>query len=276
MMRATAAWLGACLIAATGAANAQPGLPAPLREVGIDQRLNQRIPMKLLFRDEDGRLVQIGDLFKGKPVVLALVYYQCPMLCTMVLNGTLRAVRTLSLDAGTDFEIVAVSFDPSEAPALAAAKKAEYVRRYERKNGEAGWHFLTGDQAAIRQLTDTAGFRYKYDPSTKQFAHASAIIVVSPDGRISRYLYGIEYSARDLRLSIVEASQGKVGSPVDQALLYCFHYDPATGKYGFVIMNVIRVLGAATVACLATFLWIMFRRDRNKRLRHRDGLPVIS
>lgn len=263
-------------LALAGTLGAQAGLPEPLREVRIDQQLNAQVPLDLVFKDEEGRAVPLSAYFGRKPVVLGLVYYQCPMLCTMILNGTLRAVRALSLEAGEDFEIVSVSFDPREGPELAAPKKAEYVRRYGREGGRRGWHFLTGEEDAIRKLTDTVGFYYKYDPATGQYAHASAIIVLTPEGRVARYLYGIEYAPRDLRLALVEASAGRIGTPVDQALLYCFHYDPETGKYGLLIMNIIRILGSATVISLAAFILIMFRRDRKKRVHSSDGLPAIS
>jgi protein SCO1/2 len=236
--------------------------PPMLREVGIDQKLSAPLPLDLSFQDETGQTMQLRQYFGKKPVVLAFVYYECPMLCTQVLNGLVESLRTLSFDVGKQFEVITVSFDPGETPKLAAEKKANYLRQYERSGAASGWHFLTGDSAAIRQLTSAVGFRYKYDAITDQFAHASGIMVITPEGKITRYFYGIEYPARDLRLALVEASENKIGSPVDQLLLYCFHYDPLTGKYGLVIMNVLRVAGIATVMALGMFMIVMFRRDR--------------
>jgi len=236
--------------------------PPMLRDVGIDQKLSAPLPLDLSFQDETGQTIQLRQYFGKKPVILAFVYYECPMLCTQVLNGLAESLKTLSFDVGKQFDVITVSFDPGETPKLAAEKKANYLKQYERSSAAAGWHFLTGDSAAIRQLTSAAGFRYKYDAVTDQFAHASGIMVITPQGKIARYFYGIEYPARDLRLALVEASENKIGSPVDQLLLYCFHYDPLTGKYGLVIMNVLRVAGVATVMALGTFMIVMFRRDR--------------
>jgi protein SCO1/2 len=264
-------WLGA------GLAGAQEGLPAALKDVGIDQRLNERVPLDLEFKDEAGKTVELRQYFGRKPVVLSLVYYECPMLCTMVLNGMLRSLRALKLDAGRDFEILTVSFNPKETPALAAAKKQTYLERYGRPAAAEGWHFLTGDEDNILKLTEAVGFRYKYDAERDQYVHASGIMVVTPDGRLARYLYGIEYSARDLRLSLVEASAGRIGSPVDKILLYCFHYDPSTGKYSLLIMNVIRAAGTVTVLAIVAFWFVMFRLDRRKKLnKNVDGLSAIS
>jgi len=242
--------------------------PAVLDEVGIDQKLNEPVPLDLEFRDETGKTVQLRDYFGEKPVVLSLVYYECPMLCTMVLNGLLRSFRALTFDVGKDFTVVTVSFDPRETPALAAAKKKTYIEGYGRPVAADGWHFLTGDEASIKRLTQAVGFRYVYDEETKQFAHASGIMVLTPQGKLARYFYGIEYAPKDLRLGLVEASAGKVGSPVDQVLLYCYHYDPQTGKYGVVIMNVLRLAGGATVLILGAFMFVMFRRDRRLRIEN--------
>ncbi|MDZ7289034.1 MAG: SCO family protein [candidate division KSB1 bacterium] len=240
-------------------ANSEPEI---LREIGIDQKLGANLPLDLNFLDSNGQPIQLRECFQGKPVVLALVYYECPMLCTQVLNGLLESVKTLSFDVGKQFNVVTLSFDPKETPVLAAGKKKIYLRQYDRSGAEDGWHFLTGDSSAIRSLTETVGFRYKYDPMSKQFAHASGIMVITPEGKISRYFYGIEYPARDLRLALVEASQNQIGSPVDQLLLYCFHYDPLTGKYSLAIMKILRLAGIATVTILAAFMLLMFRRDR--------------
>jgi protein SCO1/2 len=243
-------------------ANMVPATTKPeiLKEIGIDQRLDAPLPLDLPLRDESGREVRLGDYFGKRPVVLALVYYNCPMLCTQVLNGLVAALNVMSLDAGRDFDVVAVSFDARETPAIASAKKDAYLTRYKRPNASDGWHFLTGDAESIARLTKAAGFRFKYDPDRDQFAHASAIMVATPTGRLARYFYGIEYAPRDMRLGLVEASAGRIGTPVDQILLYCFHYDPSNGKYGAVIINIIRLAGVATVLLLGLSLVVMSRR----------------
>ena len=242
------------------AALAQPALPAPLRNIGVDQKLNALLPLELVLRDESGAQVKIGDYFGTRPVVLSLVYYKCPMLCDLVLNGMLRAFRTISLDAGKDFEVVTISFDPRETPALAAAKKASYIEKYRRPSGATGWHFLTADQGTIQRIAEAVGFRYTYDQETDQFVHASAIMVLTPDGRLSRYFYGVEYPPRDLRLGLVEASQHRIGNPVDQSLLFCFHYDPATGKYGLLITRAVRIAGTLTVFAMIAGIFLLSRR----------------
>jgi protein SCO1 len=239
------------------------GLPVALRDVGIDQKLNQELPLDLVFKDETGQEVKLRQYFGEKPVVVALVYYDCPMLCTQVLNGMISAFRVLNFKVGKEFDVVTVSFDPREKSDLAAAKKKVYVDYFSepaRAGATKGWHFLTGDESSIKQLTDAVGFRYHYDEATKQFAHASAIMVTTPQGKLSHYFYGIEYSARDLRLALVESSQDKIGSPVDQLLLYCYHYDPATGKYGAVVMNVVRLSGIITVLAIVAMLFLLRRR----------------
>jgi len=238
--------------------------PPILRQVGIEQRLGEPLPLELAFRDESGRAVHLSDYFGRRPVVLVLAYYNCPMLCTQVLNGLVSAMRILSFDAGREFEVVTVSFDPADDAADARAKKAPYVARYGRAGGAAGWHFLTGDARSIAGLTEAVGFRYARDDRTGQFAHASAVYVATPEGRLSRYFYGIEYAPRDLRLGLVEASRGTIGTPVDQLLLYCYHYDPAAGRYGAVVMNMVRVGAIAIVLGLTAFLWAMSRRDRRR------------
>jgi protein SCO1/2 len=243
--------------------NSKPApLPGALQGVTIEQNLNHQIPIHLVFRDEFGRSVPLSTYFEGnKPVILALVYYTCPMLCNMVLSGLESSLRTISLDPGKDFEIVAVSFDPRDTPEIAAAKKANYLQLYRRPNTANGWHFLTGDEDSIQALTSAVGFRYTFDKATGQFAHASAIMVLTPQGKLSRYFYGVEYPPRDVRLGLVEASQNKIGNPVDQILLFCYHYDPATGKYGAIAVNMIRFGGATFVFICGTFLFIAWRRD---------------
>lgn len=247
------------------------GLPKALQEVGIDQKLNHQLPLDLVFRNENGELVKLGDYFGKKPVVLSLVYYECPMLCTQVLNGMVSSFKVLSFKAGDEFDVVTVSFDPRETSALASAKKKTYVGylpEAKRSAATSGWHFLTGDSENIKQLTEAVGFNYHFDEATNQFAHASAIMIATPEGKLARYFYGIEYAPKDLRLGLVEASQNKIGSPVDRLLLYCYHYDPATGKYGAVVMNMIRLGGIATLFGMVALFFAMRRRNaRQVRLR---------
>jgi protein SCO1/2 len=248
-------------------------VPQALREIGFDQNLNQRVPLDAVFRDEAGATVRLGDYFGKRPVVLVFAYYDCPMLCTLVVNGLSSALGVLSLNPGRDFEIVTVSFNPRDTPAAAAAKKAGYLERYRRPGAAEGWHFLTGDEASIHRLTKAAGFRYAWDAPTHQFAHPSGVIVLTPDGRLARYLFGVEYGPRDLRFAIVEASAGRVGSPVDALLLYCFHYDPMTGRYGFAIMRAMRLAGAVTVLALSAFIIVMLRRERHAAPRTTHPAP---
>ncbi|MDR3701955.1 MAG: SCO family protein [Candidatus Sulfopaludibacter sp.] len=253
--------------------NLKPALPGALEGVGIDQKLDAQIPLNLHFKDEAGRSVPLSSFFQShKAVILAPVYYRCPMLCTQILTGLESALKVVSFNPGQDFEVVAVSFDPKDTPEIAAAKKQLYVKRYGRPNTANGWHFLTGDEANIKPLMDSIGFHYKYDPKTDQYAHASAIMVVTPDGRVSKYFYGVEYSPRDIRLGLVEASTNKIGTPVDAILLFCYHYDPATGKYGALAMNMVRFGGAVFVVFGGVFLLIAFRRDA--RLHRHDGRRV--
>jgi protein SCO1 len=235
-----------------------------VQQVGLDQRLGEQVPLDLQFRDEQGREVLLGDYFGQRPVILTLVYYRCPMLCTQVLNGVLRSSQAMRLQIGTDYDIVSVSIDPRETPAMAAAKKDHYVSRYRRAGAEKGWHFLTGDQSSIEALAHAVGYRYQYDEKSDQYAHPSGIVVLAPDGQVSRYFYGVDYPAGNLRLGLVESAQGKIGSPVDQILLLCFHYDPTTGKYGVVIHRVIRLAGVTTVLGLGTFLFAMYRLERRR------------
>lgn len=242
--------------------NLKPALPGALQGVGIDQKLDQQIPMDLVFTDEYGKQVPLSTYFRpGKPVLLALVYYRCPMLCTQILTGTASSLKAVSLDPGKDFEVVAVSFDPKDTPETAASKKQVYLKRYGRPGTANGWHLLTGNAANIKALTDAVGYRYRYDPATDQFAHASGIIIATPEGRLSRYFYGVEYAPRDVRLGLVEASQNKIGNPVDQILLFCYHYDPSTGKYGAAVMNIVRFAGAGFVVICGAILAIVLRRD---------------
>jgi protein SCO1/2 len=244
-----------------GSASQRP--PDALKNVGIDQRLNNQLPLSATFRDETGRVVRLGDYFgKGRPVVVSLVYYKCPMLCNQVLNGLVSGVRGQALLVGRDFDVVTVSFDPRETPRDAAEKKKvalNDLRRADDPVAAAGWHFLTGDKAQIDSLADAVGFRYAFDEGTGQFAHASGVMVATPRGILSRYFYGIEYAPRDLKLALVESSEGKIGSAVDKIILYCYHYDPTTGKYGFAIMSAMRVGGVVTVFGLIALIMILRR-----------------
>jgi protein SCO1 len=233
--------------------------PELLKDVGIDQKLNDSVPLDLAFRDEAGETVKLGQFFGDKPVVLSLVYYNCPMLCTQVLNGMERSLKDVPMDIGKQFSVVTVSIDPTERPALASAKRALYTGLYGRPGATQGWHFLTGDEPQIKQLANAVGFRYVYDPASKQFAHASAIMILTPQGKISRYLYGIQYATRDLRLGLVEASEGKIGTPVDQILLFCYHYDAATGKYSLLISRVLKAAGIFTVLVIGIGIFLLAR-----------------
>lgn len=255
--------------------SAPTGLPAALKEVGIDQKLNQQLPIDASFKDETGADVKLGSYFGKRPTVLSLVYYDCPMLCTQVLNGMIASFKTMSLKPGEDFDVLSISFDPRETPSLAAAKKAVYVNylpEAKRASANSGWHFLTGDESNIRRVTEAIGFHYRFDQATKQFAHASAIYVVTPEGKLSHYFYGIEYAPRDLRLGLVEASQNRIGSPVDQLMLYCYHYDPATGRYGAVVMNIVRLGGVITLIGVVVLLFLLRRRNATRMRLQTGGL----
>jgi len=249
------------------------GLPTALRDVGIEQKLDQQLPLELMFHDEAGQSVRLGQYFGQKPVVLAFVYYDCPMLCTQVLNGMLESFRVLPFKMGKEYDVVTISFDPRETPQLAEAKKQKYVGflpSQMRADATAGWHFLTGDAENIKKITEAVGFKYHYDDATKQFAHASGIMVATPQGKLSRYYYGISYSARDLRLGLVESAENKIGGPAEALLLYCYHYDPATGKYGAAVMNIVRAGGVLTMlAILGMFL--LFRRRNPAQLKLKTG-----
>jgi protein SCO1/2 len=241
--------------------NLKPALPGALQGVGIDQKLNQQVPLNLQFRDEFGRTLPFSTFFHGKPVLLALVYYRCPMLCTQILNGVIGSLKAVSLEPGKDFEVVSVSFDPKDTFELAASKKQMYMRRFARTGSTNGFHFLTGDEPNIKALTDAVGFHYKYDAATEQFAHASGIMILTPEGRLSKYFYGVEYSPRDVRLGLVEASRNKIGNLADEVLLFCYHYDPTTGKYGMVALDSLRYFGALFFLLGAGWLVFAWRRD---------------
>jgi protein SCO1/2 len=268
--------LSSAFCVATAYAQLQPGTPGQMghqtgivasnvppefRAVTFAQRLNQQMPLDTVLKDERGRTVTLGDYFGHKPVVLTFVYYQCPMLCPLTLNGISSALKVLSFTPGKDFEIVVVSFDPRDTPEAANAKKQAHLAHWNTAQTAAGWHFLTADVDSIRKITSAAGFTYQWDEKTGQFAHVSGVLTLTPDGRLARYFYGVEYSPKELRLALVESSQGRIGSKVDELLLYCFHYDPTVGKYGWAVMTLVRVGGALTVALIVGFILVMRRRE---------------
>ena len=244
------------------------GMPEALKKVGIDQKLGEQLPLDAVLKDEGGNAVKFGDYFnKGRPVILALVYYECPMLCNEVLNGLTGSLKGMNLVAGKDFDVVAVSFDAREndKPDLAKNKKLSYMERYGHPGTENGWHFLTGTQGSIDQITKAAGFNYYWDEKTNQFAHAGGIMVTTPEGRMSKYFYGIDYAPKDLKFGIMDSAQDKIGSVADQLLLYCYHYDPATGKYGFAILRAMRIGGVVTLLGLGTMFFVFWRRNKIKK-----------
>lgn len=243
-----------------------------LDAVRIDQRIGERVPVDAVFANSAGEAVRLGDLLNERPVILSLVYYECPMLCTQVLNGLLSSLKTMKLDVGKDFDVLTVSFDPEEGTELARDKKASYLASYDRPGSEDGWHFLTGEAASIAALTESVGFNYVYQEDVDQFAHGSAVMVLTPDGVVSQYHFGIEYAPRDLRLGLIEASGGGLGTIVDQVLLYCFHYDPTIGKYGVAILNVIRLAGGLTVGVMAFGILFLLRKE--KRSKRAEAVQV--
>jgi protein SCO1/2 len=276
---AAAGWLlasGMAVAQGMGGPVYKPATPPPqiLGNISIDQNLKQQVPLDLPFKDENGREVKLSDYFGSKPVILSLVYYECPMLCTETLNGMVSAFKVLKFDVGKEFNVVTISFDARETPALAAEKQKNYLRQYGRPGAEQGWHFLTGPQSSIDAVTKSVGFHYAWDQSTQQFAHATALFLLTPDGKIAQYYYGVEFSPRDLRFGIIEASQGKTGTVVDQVLLYCFHYDPRSGKYGAIITRVVQLAGGITILLLGGFLVAMFRLEpKHRRTEITGGKP---
>ena len=286
---AAAAMAGAPAFAVAGAAPASPppGMfggaepPAvsatPLPEalqVGFDQRLGAQVPLDLEFRDEEGVTVRLGDLFGGRPVILSLAYYGCPMLCGMALQGIASSLKTLSFDAGREFEVVTVSFEPKETPQQARARKAQSIDLYGRPGADRGWRFLTGDAEPIRRLTQAVGFRYTWDEEQKQYAHPTGIVVLTPQGRIARYFFGVEYAPKDLRLGLIEAADGRIGGLADRLLLLCYQYDPKTGRYSGLAIALIRAGGIATLAALGLFIALALRRERRRAAagaRHREA-----
>jgi protein SCO1 len=249
-----------------GGATAQNSktVPPQLKDVGIDQRLNNQVPLDLVFHDETGKTVRLGDYFGKKPVILSLIYFNCPQLCPMVENGLMESLKEVTFNMGDQYTVLTVSFDPNDTPSQAFAKRATYLSMYNRKGAGAGWHWLTGDEASIAALTKAVGFHYKYDASIDQFSHATAIMVLTPQGKVARYFYGIRYPAGAMRLALVEASQGKIGSPVDAVLLFCSHYNPATGKYSLIISRVLFIAALLTVVLLGGFLLLLSRSGPRK------------
>ncbi len=258
--RPLAAAFAAALCALPAAA--QPLTPAPPKEVAFEQKLGAQVPLDLRFEDEDGRRVTLGDYAGKKPIVLSLVYYECPMLCGLSMRGLASTMKALTWSAGEEFEVVTVSFDPREGPALAKGKKESLLSLYTRPSARTGWHFLTGHEEEIRRLTSAVGFRYVWDEDQKQFAHATGVVVLTPEGRVSRYLFGIDVPAKDLKLALIEAADGKIGGPVGQLLLLCYHYDPKTGRYGAAAMNLMRAGGVLTIAGIGGFLFVLQKRRR--------------
>jgi protein SCO1/2 len=274
LRRAVSALAAVLALAAGTRASAQPAAPsygqpsaappAGLGEVGIDQRLGASLPLEAVFRDETGRTVRLGDYFGRRPVLVGFVYYQCPMLCGYVEAGVESALRALPFTAGRQFDLLLVSFDPADIPSIAATKRTDFLEKYARPGADKGVHFLTGPPESIAAVTKAAGFRYARDEETKTLAHAAGVMLATPEGKLSQYFYGIEYSPRDLKFAMMEASKDKIGTPVDRLILYCSHYDPRSGKYGLVVMRVVRLAGLATVGSLGAFMIVMFRRDRKK------------
>lgn len=258
-------WLLSLMLAAGSQAH-DDGRPVALRGVALEQKLGQPIPLDLEFVDETGKKVRLGDYFGKRPVILNLVYYGCEDLCPLLIDGLIRSLRGLAFNVGDEFSVLTVSFDPKDTPQLAAAQKARATQRYGRATSEEGWRFLSGEPAAIRKLTEAVGFRFNVDEKTARYGHAAGIVVLTPEGAIARYFYGIEFSPRDLRLGLIEASAGRIGSPIDQLLLFCYHYDPAVGKYGLVITNLVRMAGIATVVGLALFIFLTLRAERRQGL----------
>lgn len=259
---AALAFASLLLIAAAPLAAQVPAPKNVTTEVGIDQKLDAQIPLDLVFRDESGATVRLGDYFDGRPVVLNLVYFECPMLCNMTMDGLVRTLNVTTFEPGKEFTLLTVSFDHREGPKLAAGAKRTMLGRYGREEAHSGWHFLTGDERNIRALADAVGFRYVYDPKLDQYAHGAGIIILTGDGRVSKYLNGVEFAARDLRLALVDASESRIGTATDQVLLLCYEYDPVTGKYGLAIWNSLRIAGTLTVALLAGTIVVLLRRER--------------
>lgn len=254
--------LATALAASAPLVGAPSGLAKKFEGIGIEQKLNAQVPLDTVFHDETGAAVPLRSYFGQQPVLLVPVYFRCPLLCPQILSGVVRGLRPLSLTPGRDFQVVAISFDPSDTPGDAAAKRDKYAHSYSREGGTRGWHFLVGSESSIQPVMQAIGFHYRWDPQNKMFIHASGVMVLTPDGRVSRYFYGVEFEPKDLKLGLVESSGGRITSPVDQVLLLCFHYDPATGKYGAVVMNILRLAGVLMIVLMGGGLFLLLRRDR--------------
>jgi protein SCO1/2 len=248
-------------------------VPPQFKEVTFAQRLNQRLPLDAVLEDETGTAVRLGDYFGTKPIVLAFVYYQCPMLCSQTLNGISSALKVVPFTAGKEFDVVIISFDPRDTAETANAKKQAHLQHWSARDTASGWHFLTGDEATIRRVTSAAGFTYQWDQASGQYAHVSGLLTLTPDGRLSRYFYGVEYSPKELRMALVESGEGKIGSPIEELLLYCFQYDPASGRYGVVVMNLVRLGGVLTVALIVGFVLVTRRREARAPGNAGRGVP---
>ena len=246
-------------------------VPPSLNGIGIEQKLNGQVPLDTIFHDETGASVPLRHFFGRKTILLAPVYYTCPMLCSQILSGVVSALRPLSLKPGRDFDIVAVSFDPSDTPQAATAKRDHYSHSYSSKAGTNGWHFLVGNPASIKTLTESIGFHYRWDPQNKMFVHASGVMLLTPEGRIARYLYGVDYEPKDLKLGLIEASHDRIGSPVDAVLLFCYHYDPTTGKYGAAVINLLRLCAVLTLVLLGFAMFFLWRRDIRYHRRFKEA-----
>jgi protein SCO1 len=248
--------------------------PPYLQNVGIEQKLDAQVPADLAFTDDAGRAVKLGDYFGKKPLILNLVYYNCTMLCGEALAGLTGSMKMIKFDVGDQYDVVTVSFNPHETTADAAAKKKDYIQRYGRPGAASGWHFLTGSAESIDVLTKAVGFQYQYDPKIQQYAHATAIMVLTPEGRISRYFYGVDFPPKDLRLGLVEASTNKIGNLTDQVLLYCYHYNPATGKYGAVVTNMLRIGAGVTILFIGGLILIFLRLEKSAQRRNWSGIKT--
>ena len=245
------------------------GLPDALQEIGIEQKLGGQLPLEAVFKDENGQSVKLGSYFnQGRPAIIAFVYYECPMLCNEVLNGLTGSLKGIALDPGKDFDVIAISFDAkeNEKPELARNKKASYMERYGRPGTENGWHFLTGTQESIDAAANAAGFKYRWDEKSNQFAHAGGIMVATPSGKLARYFYGIDYFPKDLKFGLMESAESRVGSATDQLLLYCYHYDPSTGQYGLQVLKVMRLAGIATLLGMGAMGFVFWRRNKKKKV----------
>lgn len=269
----TAVFLFTALGQASNAGPSAPFVPKYLQGVGIDQKLNAQIPLDAQFKDEFGDPVKLGDYVRQRPAILALVYYTCPALCDQILEGMVRGLRPLSLKPGRDFDIIAISINPSEGPADALTKRQDYLKLYSRTASPQGWHFLTGTEPNIHAVTDAVGFRYRYDPKTKMFFHAAGILVVTPEGKAARYLYGVDYQPKDLKLGLIEASHNRIGAPVDRILLFCYHYDALTGKYTATVLNLLHAAAVGFIILFGVIMAWLFRRDI-RRHRKISGLAV--